>query len=79
MPRFFFDIRRHGTITPDAEGSELPDLAAARQEALISLRQLVADVLRGPDAADVEQIEITDADGKVLAVVWWTDAMQSLR
>ena len=78
MPRFFFNIRRHSNLDLDPEGSELPDLNAARQEALVSLRQLVADLVRGA-AAHVEQIEITDADGKVLAVVWWTDAMQSLQ
>lgn len=78
MLRFFFNIRRHGSTDLDEEGSELPDLEAARQEALVSLRQLVADVLRGA-ASQVEQTEIADADGKVLAVVWWTDAMRGLR
>lgn len=78
MPRFFFNIRRSGSTDLDVEGSELPDLDAARREALVSLRQLVADLVRGA-ASHVEQIEIADADGKVLAVVWWSDAMQSLR
>nr|WP_321182289.1 hypothetical protein [Methylobacterium sp. Leaf122] len=33
MPRFFFHIRDGATLIEDPDGSELPDLAAAREEA----------------------------------------------
>lgn len=41
MPRFFFDIA-DGTDFPDREGTDLPDLAAARLEAV----RYCAEILR---------------------------------
>ena len=79
MPHYFFDIRRHNSFIPDTEGSDLPDLAAAQREAQVSLQQLLADSLRGSDPIDIQQIEITDAAGQILAVVQLEDTNRSLR
>jgi hypothetical protein len=46
MPRFFFPSRDGDALTKDREGMELPDLEAARAEAIVGLRQLAADDLR---------------------------------
>lgn len=79
MPRFFFDIHQRHTVLADDEGSELPDLRTAEREALVSLRQLLADLLRGSGPIDVQQIQVADAAGQVLAVVRLEDAMRSVR
>jgi hypothetical protein len=36
MSRFYFDVRQNGDLTVDEEGEELPDIAAARQEAALA-------------------------------------------
>lgn len=79
MPRFFFHIDRQDSVITDEEGSELPDLDVAQREALVSLRQLVADAQRGKSAVDVAQIEISDAAGQILAVVRLEGALRSLQ
>ncbi len=43
MPHFFLHVRTGRDLILDPEGSELPHLAAAQDEALASLQQLVAD------------------------------------
>jgi len=34
MPRYYIDVRSHFTINEDTDGVDLPDIAAARAEAL---------------------------------------------
>jgi hypothetical protein len=61
MPRFFFHLRTAQDLFVDPDGSELPNVSAARGEALVALRHIVADrLLRGGDPLDVQQIEIAD-------------------
>lgn len=79
MPLFFFDLHQRDMVIADAEGSDLPDLAMARREALVALRQHLADTLRGNGRIRVVRIEITDGLGEVLAVVPMEDAVQSMR
>jgi len=42
MPRYYFDVY-DGTALPDAEGTELPDLASARNEAVRLAGALLRD------------------------------------
>ena len=42
MPQFFFNVINGKSIS-DEEGSELPDLAAAREEALELIAQIMQD------------------------------------
>jgi hypothetical protein len=66
MPRFFFQVRIGQDLIPDPEGSELPNLAAAQDEALASLRRLVAERLRSSHSnriTIVHQIEVADEAG----------------
>lgn len=43
MPRFHFHLRALGTINRDIEGTELPDLAAARTHAAVVTGELMRD------------------------------------
>ena len=75
MPRFFFHIA-NGDCVPDAEGSELPDLAAARETALTGAREMIAEELKqGKDLSLEDRIEIEDEAGRIVAVVTFKEAM----
>jgi hypothetical protein len=65
MPLFFFNIRDGYELDEDEEGIELPDLEAARAEALAIVEEL-RDQLT--DAANIE-LEIADESGQRLLTV----------
>lgn len=69
MPTFFFHIRNGGELTEDPDGSDLPDLAAARAEALVAAREVAAERVKAGMAVIGWSIEVTDGDGRVLAAV----------
>ncbi|MER9120211.1 hypothetical protein NKJ55_13150 [Mesorhizobium sp. M0106] len=49
MPRIFFDFTDNGQVFPDVEGTDLPDLEAAKQEAVRALVEITKDKL--PDVS----------------------------
>ncbi|WP_210483236.1 DUF6894 family protein [Microvirga antarctica] len=65
MPRFYFNIRDGYDLDEDDEGIELPDLDAARAEALATVEEL-RDQLS--DAGNIE-LEIADESGRRLLTV----------
>jgi hypothetical protein len=56
----------------------LPDLEAARAEAIAGLRQLAADELRQNLPTGNRQIDIYDAAGRLLETVAAQDALRPL-
>lgn len=46
MPRYFFSLRKNGNLAVDTDGTHLTDLAAAKREAELSLRELLADAIK---------------------------------
>ena len=50
MPRYFFHLRYRTTLLEDEEGQELPDLEAAKAEALHALREIEEQTRRPPEA-----------------------------
>ena len=75
MARFYFHIRRHGYIEPDPEGCDLPNLAAARNEALQSAREILSSAIRGPDPRLFDCFVIADEAGRELATVSLKEAL----
>ena len=65
MPRYFFHIRDGFDLDEDDEGVELPDIEAARAEALATVEEL-RNELR--DAGNIE-LEIADESGRRLLSV----------
>ncbi len=68
MTRFYFDVVDGQRAVEDADGIELEDARAARDEAVGALRDLVGDLLADRDERTVV-IRVRTADGNpVLAV-----------
>ena len=75
MPRFFLHIRDADGLFEDPEGSDLPDLDAARSEAEAAAREIAAEALRAGKPADGRRFEIADGAGRVLAIVRFRDVL----
>jgi hypothetical protein len=69
MPRYYLHIRDGDRLVEDPDGSDLPDLDAARAEALESARNILAAKVKAGELIDDKRFEITDAVGTVLAVI----------
>ena len=76
MPRFFFHDRNGDTRTEDVEGVDLPDLEAARAEAVAAVRQLAAADLQQNRQPRIRAIDIADAAGQQLATVSTRDDVE---
>jgi hypothetical protein len=75
MARYFFHVRGADGISYDLEGQDLPDLDAACAEAVSSHREMLGERLLHGGALGPRQVEIADADGKVLAIVTAKDVL----
>jgi hypothetical protein len=75
MPRFFFHVREGTELSRDAEGQELPDVAAARREAISSNREMLGERLLHGGSLNQRQIEIADEAGQVVDIVSAQDVL----
>ncbi len=64
--RYHLHIRNGETLIEDLEGAEFPDQEAARREAVSSIRDLLAEMLRRGDPLDGQSLEIWDETGSLL-------------
>jgi hypothetical protein len=80
MPRYYIDVRSHFATNEDPEGVELPDIAAAKVEALKMGARLLEDGAGIPSAySNAIVIEIVDEDlNSVLAIPYTDIAAQKL-
>ncbi|MFK3692429.1 DUF6894 family protein [Agrobacterium tumefaciens] len=75
MPRFFFTVISGKNVLDDQEGSVLPSLDQAIEEALKDARALMSDaILQGRDISE-GCIIIRNAQQEVLTVVRFADAL----
>jgi hypothetical protein len=75
MPRYYFNIYDHGRLIVDEEGTDLPDVAAARKEAEEGARELLADALRAHTEINGKSMEILDASGNLIATLKVRDVL----
>jgi hypothetical protein len=70
MPRYYIDVRSHFATNEDPDGVELPDIAAAKAEALRVAARLLEDWAEIPptysSANPVLAIPYTDIAGQQL-------------
>jgi hypothetical protein len=70
MPRYFLHLWNGGVFEEDHEGTDLPSLAAARDEALKFARQISGEL----DAPERALVEVADERGSTLWMVQLSSA-----
>jgi hypothetical protein len=80
MPLFYLHIRRDAVLLEDPGGSDLPDVATAREQALGAVRDLWASaIIEGEDLSG-QMFVIADEHGEQFVLVPFIDALpQGLR
>jgi len=69
MGRFYFHLRAGDELMPDEEGIDLPDLSAARREAILAARELLAEAIKSGKPEVPEVFVIADEAGRELDTV----------
>jgi hypothetical protein len=64
MPRFFFHIVEHNDVLTDEVGLELPDVVAARREAVEAIASFVRDVERGGPDYGGKSLHVVSQDNR---------------
>jgi hypothetical protein len=75
MPLYFFHLNECGTVIADPEGSDLPDLDAARKQAEMEARQIMSAEIRQGMLCLGCCIVIHDADDVEVARMPFRDAV----
>jgi hypothetical protein len=77
MPLFYLHIRQgDGCILEDPDGTDAPDIGAARATAIEGVRDLLAaGIKRGDDGVLDEAIVITDEAGQELMSIPFIEAL----
>ena len=65
MPRYHFNIY-DGVRSPDLDGTELPDIHAARREGVMRAGAMIEDVGKRNQSGDDWRMEVTDDTGLLL-------------
>lgn len=69
MPRYYFHICDDEGTSRDEEGTELPDLEAARHEARASARDLISQYMKNRKPVKNQTLQIANETGKVLEIM----------
>jgi hypothetical protein len=77
VPRYFFNIITGSGRIIDDEGSELRDLDHARAEAIKDARSLMSTAMQDGRTIFGRSIAICNAEGDVLMLVPFSDAVRS--
>jgi hypothetical protein len=77
MPRYYFHIRSDDDTARDDEGTDLPDLDAARELALATARELLGNAIKEGKDVVPNTIMIADAFGREVASVPMRDVVPS--
>lgn len=78
MPTFYFNHRTAEGLAKSREGDTFADAEAARRDAVMAARQMVANALIAGTPLSVAtegSYEVADESGTVVAVVSFTDAI----
>jgi hypothetical protein len=75
MARFYFHMRTGEHVDRDTDGIEMPNLEAARAEALGSAREILAEAIKTPKPVFLDCFVIADEKDRELATVSLKDAL----
>ncbi|WP_409567443.1 DUF6894 family protein [Methylobacterium sp. J-092] len=76
MPRFYLHLRDGDDLVEDPDGSDLPSVEEAKEEAHASARYLLAERLREGKVIDGQRFEIVDEVGDLHAIVWLREVIR---
>lgn len=76
MARFYFHLHRSESSLEDAEGMELPDVSAARNEAYQSAMELFIDAIRFDGDVERQHFEVQDNFGNVVFTLSFQDIVK---
>jgi hypothetical protein len=74
VPRYFFHVY-DDIIAHDEEGAELPNVAAARLNALVGARELIAEQVKRGYFVLSHWIDVVDEEGITVLTVTFRDAV----
>jgi hypothetical protein len=69
MGRFYFHLRAGDGLIRDDEGIDLPDSAAARHEAILDARELLAEAIKDGKPPVSDAFVIMDEVGRTVDIV----------
>ncbi|HXQ03295.1 MAG TPA: hypothetical protein VN831_00865 [Bradyrhizobium sp.] len=69
MGRFYFHLRDGDKLLPDDEGVDLPDFSAAKREAVLAARELLAEAIGNGRQKVPDAFVIADESGRALDTV----------
>jgi hypothetical protein len=69
MALFYFHLQEDDKLHTDPDGTDLPDVGAARQEALLAARDILANAIKAGKTKVPEAFVIADEAGWKLDVV----------
>ena len=75
MPHYFFHVREGADLSRDEEGQDLPNVEAARREAINTSREMLGEKLLHGGSLNHRTIEIADETGRVVDVVGANDVL----
>ena len=75
MPRWYLHVHDGAVAFLDPEGSELPDLAAAREEAIAAAREMLSDGMLTGENRLGWRFEIADETGAPLLMMPFSEAV----
>ena len=75
MPHYYFHVREGSDISRDIEGQNLPNVEAARKEAICASREILGDKLLHGGSLNHRTIEIADETGHIVDVVRSSDVL----
>lgn len=75
MQRYFFHIRQDGELTEDPDGSEFSSIDEARDYAIKSARELLANKVRNGKVIDGDRFEIALPDGSIALTIPFKSAL----
>jgi hypothetical protein len=69
MGRFYFHIQDSDQLLQDPEGTDLPDVDAARQEAILAAREILIEAIKMGKTQVPKAVVIADEEGRTLDVL----------
>jgi hypothetical protein len=66
MPKFYFNFQNANALAKDETGVDLPGVEDAREAALASARELLAEHVKQDSKIPLETVIVTDESGKEL-------------